>query len=450
MSFPEHITTGFNFDEAIEMADLSRRVYKVFDESTAKDPQQLYNALYDDEWQYIHGISDHETDGRCMILKRKGRYQFAIVFRGSVMTNSGLELTNLAAGMEDEMIEYKALPYEKDAPPRDARVHKGYWSTFSGLRDELELFFEILVGSKLEQSLLVGLVESDHVETASRIAALGAALKVKYGDEIQERIVQILNNVVQQLKNGEVGISSVSLDALVSKEVKYRKVLENLVGQTGEEDAERKTKLEVYIAGHSMGGALATLAILTLKRYFTSQNDFPPFLLKKYTIGSPKTGNKLFVEYYNAQLNGYSHRVQNLVDLVPYGPTSPVPREHYLTLMLPNIDHVRSGDNYYAFYQHVGEAYNLVGTGHQTFDLDFGGALKFSIPMPFPHGPDGYIAMLQDARQQQERLLRPFQGIIQMLMGSQESKMDAIQKQLSDIQKRLQVAERNTHSSTVK
>ena len=110
VSFPEHITPGFQFDEALELCDLARRVYKVFDETTAKDPRQLYNALYQDQWQFIHAISDYGTDGRCMILKRKDCYQFAIVFRGSIMTSSGLDLTNLAAGREDEMIEYKPFP----------------------------------------------------------------------------------------------------------------------------------------------------------------------------------------------------------------------------------------------------------------------------------------------------------------------------------------------------
>lgn len=114
-----------------------------------------------------------------------------------------------------------------------------------------------------------------------------------------------------------------------------------------------------------------------------------------------------------------------------------MPCEHYLTLLLPNIDHVRSGEHYYAFYQHVGEAYTVIGLGHQTFDLDFGGALKFSLPLPFPHGPDGYIAMLREAYIQQERFLRPFQGITQILLTSQEKRMEAIQKQLAEIQKRL-------------
>ena len=443
MNLPEHIDKGFNFDEAIEMADLSRRIYKVFDETTAKDPYQLYEALYNDDWHFIHAIIDYETDGRCMILKRKGHYQFAVVFRGSVMTSTGLELTNLAAGMEEEMLEYKAYPYEKNAPPRDSRVHSGYWNTFCGLKDELELFFEVLVGSKLEQSLLMALVEADHVETVSRIAALGAALGVKYGTEVQERVVTNLTQVVQQLKDSEIGLSTVSLDALVTKEVKYRKVLEDLLGQSNDSTAGVAT-LEVYVAGHSLGGALATLCVLGLKRYFETQGDFPPFVLKKYTIGSPKTGNKIFVDYYNERLAGYSHRIQNVIDPVPMGPPSPVPREHYLTLMMPNIDHVRSGDKYYAFYQHVGEAYSVMGTGHQTFDLDFGGAMKFSIPMPFPHGPDGYIAMLHAARKQQEMFLRPFQGITQMLLASQDKRMEAIQKQISALEKQLQNAKTNT------
>lgn len=447
MSLPKHIEPGFNFDEAIEMADLARRTYRVFDESVSGSPERLYEALYsDDEWQYIHGIVDYDTDGRCMILKRKGQYQFALVFRGSIVTGSGLELTNLAAGVEDRMVEYPPISREPFRPPQDARVHKGYWETLAGFADELQFFFEILVGSKLEQKLLLGLVESDYIETDSRIAALGAALRVKYGDEVQERVVHKLSQTVQQIKNGDLPLSSVSLDGLVAKEVKYRQVLKDLMDAESEAHTVEEAKLEVYVAGHSLGGALATLCVLTLKRYFESQPDFPPFALKKYTIGSPKTGNKVFADYYNKHMKGYSHRIQNLADVVPRGPTSPVPLSYYPALSIPGVDHIRNGDDFYAFYEHVGEAFNVFGSGHQTLDLDFGGPVKFSIPMPFPHGPDGYIAMLQDAREQQERMLRPLQGITQLLMSSQEKRMETIQQQLTNIQKQLGSVARNGSS----
>jgi len=45
--------------------------------------------------------------------------------------------------------------------------------------------------------------------------------------------------------------------------------------------------------------------------------------------------------------------------------------------------------------------------------------------------------MLREAYIQQERFLRPFQGITQILLASQEKRMEAIQKQLAEIQKRL-------------
>lgn len=440
MHLPEQIDKGFNFNEAIEMGELSCRIYKVFNETTSKDPQRLYSALYDDEWQFIHAIVDYKTQGRCMILKRKGRYQFVVVFRGSIFTGIGLELSNIANVVDDKMVEYPAFPNEKNPPPHDARVHQGFWNTYNALRDELELFFEILVGSQLEQRLLAGLVNADHIETTSRIAAIGAALGVKYGQDVQERVLQSLTQAVQQIKDGEKGLSTVSLDGLVNKEVKYRKVLEDLLGQSNATAIQ--ATLEIYITGHSLGAAMATLCSLTLQRYFEVQGDFPPFRIKKYCLASPKVGNKFFVDYYNKQIAGYSYRIQNRLDPTIYFPPDSMPLQHYLTLMLPNVDHLRTGDEYYAFYQHVDEAFSVIGLGHETFDLDFGGAFKLSIPMLYPHGPDSYVALLMEARAWQMRMLRPFQGVMQILMSSQEERLGEIQKQLAAIQQELQTTKR--------
>ena len=90
MNLPDRIVSGFNFDEALEMTDLCRLVYKVFDETTSTDPDALFNALYTGEWRYVHAISDYDTDGRCMILRRGQRNQFVVVFRGSIVTGGGI------------------------------------------------------------------------------------------------------------------------------------------------------------------------------------------------------------------------------------------------------------------------------------------------------------------------------------------------------------------------
>ena len=438
MSFPEHIAKGFNFDEAIEMTELCRRVYKIFDESTAKDAHRLYEALYNDEWNYVHGISDYETDGRCMILKKKNRNQYAVVFRGSIVTGQGLELTNLAAGVEDKMIDYERIPYEPTPPPRNTKVHQGYMKTFNGFKDELIFFFEILAGSELEPSLLVGLVESDTEECASRIAALCGAIGVKFGPEVKERVLHTLSNTVHKIKHGDLSLSDVSLNDFVSKEVRFNRVLKELSQQNDDGSSSDDERMEVYVTGHSLGGALATLGVLFLKRYFASQSDFPPTILKKYTIGSPKVGNKIFVDYYNKQMKDFSYRIQNQVDPVVYGPNDPVPAQYMLPLMMPGVDHVRVGDEYYAFYQHVGEAYTLFGMGHQKLDLDFGGPLKFSLPLPFPHGPDGYKDMLIETREREERWWKPVKNVFSTIFGEQREQLASLEKRVVEVQKAIE------------
>ncbi len=432
MNMPDRIRSGFNFDEALEMTDLCRLVYKVFDETASTDSEALFNALYSGEWRYVHAISDYDTDGRCMILQRGQRNQFVIVFRGSIVTGGGIELTNLAAGLEDRMVEYEKLRGEPIHPPRDTRVHQGYLNTFNGFKDELVFFFETLVGSQLEQSLMAGLVESDDNETASRIAALGAGLGVKYGREVGKKIAQQITEVVGQIKQGEIGLSAVSLDKLVAKNVRFQEVL---MGQSETQRSDPKNdRLEVYVTGHSLGGALSTLCVLYLKRYFDSQSDWPAYALKKYSIGSPRVGNKSFVEYYNSLLGGFSQRIQNLADPVPYGPRDPVPPSALPALLVPGVDHIRNGDEFYAFFQHVGETYTIFGTGHQTLDLDFGGPFKISIPIPFPHGPDGYKDMLIEAHEAQQRMLKPFQGLTTSLFANQEQQLTDLQKQLAALQ----------------
>ena len=176
------------------------------------------------------------------------------------------------------------------------------------------------------------------------------------------------------------------------------------------------------------------MCVLYLKRYFDSQSDWPAYALKKYSIGSPRVGNKYFVEYYNSLMHGFSQRIQNLADPVPYGPRDPVPPSAIPALLVPGVDHIRNGEEFYAFFQHVGEAYTIFGTGHQTLDLDFGGPFKISIPIPFPHGPDGYKDMLIEAHEAQQRMLRPFQGLTTSLFANQERQLTDLQKQIAALQ----------------
>ena len=69
---------------------------------------------------------------------------------------------------------------------------------------------------------------------------------------------------------------------------------------------------EFYLTGHSLGGALATIAALDITRNL----DIDPVI---YTYGAPKAGNKRFVRLFNSEVK-HSFRVVNDEDPVPSVP----------------------------------------------------------------------------------------------------------------------------------
>jgi len=46
MPLPQHITTGFEFDEAIWLAELCQRAHELFTHESETETQTLYDALY--------------------------------------------------------------------------------------------------------------------------------------------------------------------------------------------------------------------------------------------------------------------------------------------------------------------------------------------------------------------------------------------------------------------
>ena len=67
---------------------------------------------------------------------------------------------------------------------------------------------------------------------------------------------------------------------------------------------------DIYVIGHSLGGALATLASVRLKSL-----GYNPIV---YTFGSPRVGNKTFSEQYH--ITNYERWV-NRFDVVPHVPS---------------------------------------------------------------------------------------------------------------------------------
>lgn len=69
----------------------------------------------------------------------------------------------------------------------------------------------------------------------------------------------------------------------------------------------------LFVTGHSLGGALATLASVDI-----AVNRKPNTIIA-YTFGSPRTGDPAFVRAYNAAVP-ISFRIQNEFDVVPHLP----------------------------------------------------------------------------------------------------------------------------------
>ncbi|WVY97279.1 hypothetical protein V8G54_029430 [Vigna mungo] len=76
-------------------------------------------------------------------------------------------------------------------------------------------------------------------------------------------------------------------------------------------------KWHVYVTGHSLGGALATLLALELSsNQLTKQGAIS---ITMYNFGSPRVGNKRFAEVYNEKVKD-SWRVVNHRDIIPTVP----------------------------------------------------------------------------------------------------------------------------------
>ena len=68
----------------------------------------------------------------------------------------------------------------------------------------------------------------------------------------------------------------------------------------------------LWITGHSLGAALATLAAAK----FTFEGDAPIPIQGVYTFGSPRVGDTTFAEAYDAKLRDITFRFRNNNDVV--------------------------------------------------------------------------------------------------------------------------------------
>ena len=105
------------------------------------------------------------------------------------------------------------------------------------------------------------------------------------------------------------------------------------------------TELDLFVTGHSLGGALATILGLSLADTVAQWSGTAAVSMKTYTFASPTTGNQAYANYYNGR-SGLSavawqaFRVFNEQDLVPHAyadiggiPESGIPLSPTLSLV---------------------------------------------------------------------------------------------------------------------
>jgi len=80
----------------------------------------------------------------------------------------------------------------------------------------------------------------------------------------------------------------------------------------------------LVVTGHSLGGALATLVALDLKK------AFPGLDIVAYTFGSPRVGNADLASFYGSQI-GTTWRTTNNNDIVPHLPPQLASYHHVAT-----------------------------------------------------------------------------------------------------------------------
>ncbi|KAM3356788.1 hypothetical protein P3S68_023502 [Capsicum galapagoense] len=98
----------------------------------------------------------------------------------------------------------------------------------------------------------------------------------------------------------------IRLISLIKKAIDYR-----------DDDLDLPNKWHVYVTGHSLGGALATLLALELSSSQLAKRG--AMRVTMYNFGSPRVGNKKFAEVYNEKVKD-SWRVVNHRDIIPTVP----------------------------------------------------------------------------------------------------------------------------------
>ncbi|PIN14469.1 Triacylglycerol lipase [Handroanthus impetiginosus] len=114
----------------------------------------------------------------------------------------------------------------------------------------------------------------------------------------------------------EVQVHSGFLSAYDSVRTRLISLIKQAIGHSGG-SLELLPKWHIYVTGHSLGGALATLLALELSSSQLAKHG--AISVTMYNFGSPRVGNRRFAEVYNERVKD-SWRVVNHRDIIPTVP----------------------------------------------------------------------------------------------------------------------------------
>jgi len=494
---PQVFKKGFSFDEAILLSQMCKRAYAVFPESfgsiDGKDILESYNATYKNEdWTMIFPLRNFVRGIRAMVLKHKTSQTYALAFRGTVATQQGvIDITNFLSDFNSTLVNYGDLG---DLADQRIKVIQGISEDYESIEQEILMFFKILALGKIEAEDWEVLRRNDLV-FEQRVAigvSLAAAIGIVLGSEFQTALMKLLQQFINDFQSSplkELGYYKEKAGNQLAETVNFNNLCKELLypcedKEIGLEQLQQQftekfkhlhfekddrhpeqlnicgtplKHINVYVAGHSQGAAVADFCTLSIKHYL---NGFPQLShrLKSYKIGGIKIGNKAFADYFNSTVGlEFCYRIENTLDVGLHMPfTPPFP----LDILAKNG--LRIGDFYLAEFHHVGAQHTVTGQGSQGLNLDFGGSLRLFGGVPFPHGFDTYIQLLEEQRENIKTLLRPLQGPISELLfellGEQQEDIvasvkkytDRLDEKLNTLQEQLEANSKMSAKTTTK
>jgi triacylglycerol lipase len=158
-------------------------------------------------------------------------------------------------------------------------------------------------------------------------------LPQKYGREAFGYLLESRDNLILVFKGTGIRVFDLSIDLnlyqtkypYVSHAGKthegftylYQYLRDSIISTCCSVAKRRRHKCKLYVTGHSLGGALATLAALDIA------NHTPFHRPKVYTFGAPRVGNPSFAAAYDAKVKE-SMRIVNVHDYIPLEPQADI------------------------------------------------------------------------------------------------------------------------------